>query len=146
MVTGPAPTGAQVLALPLPKDTDSGAATVKEFLACLLERLWAEKDGFSAKHPFGDDDWASELYIPMMRAGWIDGELGDDGYILDMDTDSGDELIRAAIAELCGDNLDELAAARHNTVLALISVLGDSLPEDTRAELDKLLDGAGAAP
>lgn len=95
---GPAP-AQRLLELELPGN-DSGATTVRGYLARLLERLWREDEGFSGKRPFGNSGWQYDVYAPMVKAGIIGGRLDGDGYIEQADTARADELILAAIAAL----------------------------------------------
>lgn len=69
-------------ALELRFDSDAGNnLSVREYFQALLEVLWREGEGFSGKRPFGNSDWEYELYAPLIRAGFINGELDDDGLI-----------------------------------------------------------------
>lgn len=73
-------TPAELLALPLPPN-DSGATTVRGYLAKLLEQVWTEEEGFSGKRPFGNSSWQYDIYLAMARAGMIEGAgLDSDGY------------------------------------------------------------------
>lgn len=89
----------QVLDLKLP-DNDSGADTVRGYLVALLRTLWQEQDGFSGNRPFGNSDWASDLYVPLIKAGYVRGVLDEDGYIWECDDDAADALITSAIEAL----------------------------------------------
>lgn len=74
-------TPAELLDLELPEN-DSGEGTVGGYLLALLTELWREEEGFSGKRPFGNSGWQYDLYIPMIRAGAIDGiSLDEDGEI-----------------------------------------------------------------
>lgn len=88
-----------LLDLPLP-DNDSRASTVHGYLVALLSALWCEGEEFSGKRPFGNSSWQYDLYVPMIRAGFIQGELDEDGYVEEADTETADRLILAAIASL----------------------------------------------
>lgn len=81
----------ELLDLPLPEN-DSGAGTVRGYLAALLAEVWREEEGFSGKRPFGSSSWQGDLYRPLAAAGII-GDPRDD-------RDRADELILAAIASL----------------------------------------------
>jgi hypothetical protein len=94
------PTPEQVLNLPIAEDHPSGAATVRDYLITLLVRLWTQGSDFSSKRPFGTTDWPFDLYIPLIKAGFIAGELNEDDYIEDCADDAGDRLIVAAIRSL----------------------------------------------
>jgi hypothetical protein len=87
----------QVLDLPLPEN-DSGASTVRGYLGALLAGLWREEAGFSGKRPFGNSSWQYDIYVPMIHAGMVAGQLDEDGYVERVDVPAADNLILAAIA------------------------------------------------
>ena len=90
----------QLLDLPLPEN-DSGASTVRGYLVALLATLWREEEGFSGKRPFGNSSWQYDLYVPMIRAGIVDGALDENGfYVEHCDVPAADKLILAAIQSL----------------------------------------------
>lgn len=93
------PTPQQVLDLELP-DNDSGASTVRGYLVALLTKLWERMDGFSGKRPFGSSSWDCDIYVPMIKAGFILGTVDEDGYIEEMDEEAGERLVVAAIDHL----------------------------------------------
>jgi hypothetical protein len=95
------PTAEQLLALPLDQN-DAGAATVRDYLIELLRVLWREEEGFSGKRPFGNSGWVYEVYLPMVRAGFVTGKLDEDGYIEHVDSGAADALIDKAILALGG--------------------------------------------
>lgn len=92
-------TPAQVLALPM-QANDAEAATIREYLARLLRAVWDEGEGFSGKRPFGNSGWEHELWIPLLKAGAIDGSLDSDGYVEWVDKGTGRALIDLAIDAL----------------------------------------------
>lgn len=95
------PTPQQVLACPMdPDENNPGASTVGEYLVLLLTELWKEGEGFSGKRPFGDGSWQHELYVPLVAAKLIEGELDEDGYIEQLDERAADKVIADAIAGL----------------------------------------------
>jgi hypothetical protein len=49
--------------------------TVANYLRELLLTLWHEGEGFSGKRPFGNSGWEYDLYVPLIKAGAIPGEL-----------------------------------------------------------------------
>jgi len=98
-MTTPDVTPQQVLDLPLP-DNDSGASSVRGYLVALLTELWREGEGFSGKRPFGNSGWQYDLYVPLIRAGLIDGAFDEDGYVDRCDDKAGNLLIDAAITSL----------------------------------------------
>ena len=89
----------QVLALPM-SENDANAATIRDYLITLLATLWDEKDGFDGKRPFGNSDWDSDLIVALIRAGVIEGEVDEDGYIGSCDDDAAEELIAGAVQAL----------------------------------------------
>lgn len=63
-------------------DSDAGdGLTVRGYLRELLLTLWEEGEGFSGKRPFGNSGWEYELYAPLVKSGFVSGELDEDGYI-----------------------------------------------------------------
>lgn len=92
--------GRKVLDTPMQRPNDAGAATIRDYLVGLAEAVWDQGSDFSGKRPYGNSGWRSDLYIALGRAGLVDAEFDDDGYLEACDDDEGDRLIRAAIAEL----------------------------------------------
>lgn len=89
-----------VLALPLDPSNDSGADTVRGYLMALLAAVWVEGEGFSGKRPFGNSGWDYDLYRPLVKAGFITGQLDEDGCLEDCDSEAGERVITAAIRSL----------------------------------------------
>lgn len=73
------PTGRQILELRLEPGNDSGAVTVGGYLTALLEKLVRDPGSFNSTKAFGNSDWIYDLYIPMILAGWVNGEMDADG-------------------------------------------------------------------
>jgi hypothetical protein len=72
-------------------DSDAGdGLTVREYLKALLTTLWREGEEFSGKRPFGNSDWEYQLYAPLIKHGFIDGELDEDGYVNYVDKSAHD--------------------------------------------------------
>lgn len=71
--------------------------TVRCFLSALLTTLWDEDEGFSGKRPFGNSDWKHDVYEALVKAGVVDGDLDEDGYLDHADYDAADQLIQDAI-------------------------------------------------
>lgn len=90
----------QVLDLPMPAGNDADAATIRDYLVKLLTLVWEDNECFDGKRPFGNSGWDYDLYGPLIEAGLITGRLDEDGFIEDVDTEAGDKLVLAAIAEL----------------------------------------------
>lgn len=90
-----------VLATPMGKN-DAKAETVGAYLTALLREVWREEEGFSGKRPFGNSGWQWEVYLPLVKAGFVAGQLDEDGYLEDVDQDAADELIHAAIDAMAG--------------------------------------------
>lgn len=93
-------TAQQVLDLKLP-DNDAGAATVRHYLGKLLSEMWRHGEDF-VKRPFGNSGWQYDLYAPMVRAGFVEGALDEDGNVEEHDENAADELIQSAIASALG--------------------------------------------
>lgn len=90
---------AEVLDCPL-EDNDAGADTIRGYLIALLATLWVEGEGFGGKRPFGNSGWEYELYYPLVKHGFIPGQIHEEGWLEDVDKDAGYALIEQAIQYL----------------------------------------------
>lgn len=100
-VSSTSPTGQQVLDLPMPEDHDeTDAKTIREYLIILLSTLWEQGYQFSAKRPFVNSGWNSDLYEALVHAGFISGRLDEDGFLAECDDEAGHRLIASAIKSL----------------------------------------------
>lgn len=88
------PTPAQILAVPM-GENDADATTVRDYLIKLLAKVWAEGEG-----PFGNSGWDFELALPLVKAGFVEGEIDGDGYLDGADFARSEALIAAAIQSL----------------------------------------------
>lgn len=94
------PTPTQVLDLPLDPNKGPGAASVRGYLTALLTALWHHGEDFGSKRPFGNSGWQYDVYVPLMKAGYIGGKLDEDGDVEACDYRAGDRLIASAIVAL----------------------------------------------
>jgi hypothetical protein len=92
-------TARSVLDLPLP-DNDAGAGTVRDYLIELLSLVWEHEQSFNGKRPFGNSGWQYDIYVPLVRAGILPGNLDEYDELNDFDHREADKLILAAIAEM----------------------------------------------
>lgn len=114
----PVPTPQQVLDLELP-DNASGQTTVRGYLTALLLKVWQDGPLFDTVCPFGDPNWAYDLYIPLVQAGWVAGVIDtDDGYVTDLDDTGADILIESAIRALTAADTIGAAADPHEMTLS----------------------------
>lgn len=67
------PTGAQILAVPLPTN-DADAETVRDYLVALVREVWRYEECFDGKRPFGNSGWQSEVYDGLTAAGLDDSD------------------------------------------------------------------------
>lgn len=91
------PTPEQTLATPMPTN-DAGAESVGDYLVKLLTLLWSDREDFDAKRPFGYSSWDNVLYIALINAGYITGEINESGELVHID-DSNDERGTKLIAQ-----------------------------------------------
>jgi hypothetical protein len=78
-------------ALELRFDSDAGDnLTIRDYLRTLLETLWRKGEGFSSKRPFGNSSWEHDIYRPLIAAGFLVGELNEDGYVEDFDQEAAE--------------------------------------------------------
>lgn len=92
-----------ILDLPI-EDSDIGTTTIRNYLKALLIELWEEESGFSGKRPFGNSGWKHDLFIPLVKAGIVDGRFEDygdgDEDLVDLDYDMADHTILMCIKAL----------------------------------------------
>lgn len=80
------------------QENDADAKTVGEYLKKLLLTLWDEKEGFSGKRPFGNSSWEYEIYAALISSEVIMGSFDEEGYIVDVDCEAADRIIREIIS------------------------------------------------
>lgn len=94
------PTGAEILALPMPEN-DANAPTVRAFLVGLLRELWTDtSDPRAGQLPVDVHDYDDDLYLPLVTAGFMHGVVAEDGYLEEYDDARGQVLILRAIDAL----------------------------------------------
>ena len=86
-----------ILNIPLEKNNNAGAASIREYLTQLLLVLWNEGESFNGEKPFGSSGWEHEILLPLVRFGYVKGEIDENEYIKDIDVDAANELIFSAI-------------------------------------------------
>ncbi len=74
--------------------------TIREYLELLLLTLWDDQEGFSGKRPFGNSGWEYDLYQPLVKGGFIDGELDSEGYIYKINKVEAHAFVRDLIVEV----------------------------------------------
>ena len=74
--------------------------TVKQYLHILLRDLWLHKDGFSSKRPFGNSGWEYEIYAALINARFIEGELDQEGFVVEINESVADLLVVNFIQEV----------------------------------------------
>lgn len=55
--------------------------TIADWLLTILETVMFEREGFSGKRPFGNSSWEGEAEIALIKAGFLEGVVDEDGYI-----------------------------------------------------------------
>ena len=74
--------------------------TVRGYLLRLLSDLWRKEESFNGKRPFGNSGWQWEVYGALIEAGYIPGELDEDGCILDVDEQAGEAFVLSLIDQM----------------------------------------------
>lgn len=74
--------------------------TVRGYLLRLLSDLWRKEESFNGKRPFGNSGWQWEVYEALIEAGYIPGELDEDGGILDFDEEAASAFMHRLIWHL----------------------------------------------
>lgn len=81
---------------------EHGKITIRDWLEKILSKLMDEEDSFSSKYPFGDSDWNYDLPYALVKAGAVDGDVSDDGYVECCDDmPKAKKIILALVAEMC---------------------------------------------
>lgn len=82
-------------------DSDAGDdLSLREWLTSLLERVWDEEEGFNGKRPWGNSGWASDPAPALIRGGFLEGVVDEDGYPEGYSDSDLDRLIKQAIARM----------------------------------------------
>lgn len=89
----------EVLDTPM-QENDANATTIRGYFKALLKELWREGEGFSGKRPFGNSGWESELYLPLVKGGFVKGVIDSHGYLTSCDYPAANKLIDQAIDAL----------------------------------------------
>lgn len=71
--------------------------SVREYFRALLSTLWSEGEGFSGKRPFGNSGWEYSLYAPLIKSGFIPGDLDEDDGVNEVDREVADPFIAGLI-------------------------------------------------
>jgi hypothetical protein len=83
---------------------DASAATIRDYLITLLSDLWRDGEGFDSKRPFGNSCWESDLYVPLVKAGIVPGEIDEEegwlNEISDVAEQEANRIIARAIQSL----------------------------------------------
>ena len=75
--------------------------TIRDYLFKLLMMVWDEDEEFDGKRPFGNSNWDYELYLPLIKNGFIDGKLDEDGFIKYFDNKEAHEYVSGLIRYMC---------------------------------------------
>jgi hypothetical protein len=92
---------AEVLDYPM-AENDAGEENLRGYLNKLFFSLLDEGEGFNSKRPFGNSGWQYEIYQHLVRWDVIDGELDEDGGLMDFNREHADEFINDLLAYLMG--------------------------------------------
>lgn len=93
------PTPEQVLSCPIGANPVD-APTIGAYLIATLAELWREGGNFSGRRPLGDSDWDGPIAVALIRAGYVEGEIDEDGYLDGYDDKRVDRLVAEAIQSL----------------------------------------------
>lgn len=75
-------------------DSDAGKnITIRDYLMELLTKVWIEEEEFDGKRPFGNSGWQYDLYQPLIKYGFIEGKLDEDGYVESANTKQADDFV-----------------------------------------------------
>lgn len=79
----------EIMMLPM-QENDADAKTIGQYIMILGATLFEEEESFSGKRPFGNSSWIYDAYIPLVKAGIIDGEIDEEfGWLNKVDDVAG---------------------------------------------------------
>lgn len=81
-----------------------GGATIKEFFKDLLLDLWRLKEEFNPQKPWGESNWQNDVYIALIEAGFIEGNITDARKLKDFDKTEADRFINWVIKDAFSEN------------------------------------------
>ncbi len=82
--------------------SDAGSdLSVREYLRMLLMGVWDEGECFNGKRPFGNSGWESDIYDPLVKAGFIDGTINQHGYAVLDDKKRAHAFVQDLILAMC---------------------------------------------
>jgi len=85
-----------VLKLPMQRN-DACAGNIGEYLFALLAEVLNKGEGFSAKRPFGNSGWYSDLKLALVKGGAVNGEIIREYY----DDGEFEDYVKIANADEC---------------------------------------------
>ena len=87
----------KILKLKIYHDDFPVGMTIRSYLMTLLTTVWDEQEMFSGKRPFGNSGWCYDLYIPLIKAGYVEGKIDEDGYVEECDNPTAHQIIMDCI-------------------------------------------------
>lgn len=75
----------EILELQVVRHDISDTMSIRQYFEALLMKLWEENEGFNGKRPWGNSGWDYDVYVPLIKAGLIEGELDEDGCVVTLD-------------------------------------------------------------
>lgn len=103
-----------------------GAKTIRQYFAFIASEVLTQVEWFSGKYGIGGSDWQTDIYTALIKAGAIDGEIDDDGFITECDYDEADLILKEAIESMGV----EVRAEPKRKMVVFESVDGDAVAID----------------
>ena len=75
--------------------------TVRDYLTRLLLKVWEEEECFNGKRPWGNSGWSHDLHTPLIKAGFIEGKVDEEGYAEANDYRLADAFVCDLIFAMC---------------------------------------------
>lgn len=98
-MTEPIPTGPNLLQVPL-HNKPKTAATIGELLVDVAREYFHQGRKFTPQETFGTEDWRGDIAHSLILEGYLNGEMDNDGNILDYDEAKFNLLIDLALNNL----------------------------------------------
>lgn len=68
-----------LLDLEVENPVGSGSITIREYFRLLLSTLWKKEKKFNGGAPFIDFGWREDIYVALVKADIVDGDVDEEG-------------------------------------------------------------------
>ena len=83
----------EIVNCPIDDDDNIGVETVGEYIEAIIIELFETEEAFDSKRPFGNSGWVYNIYHALIKGGYVEGTLDEDGYIDTFDEECANQLV-----------------------------------------------------